>query len=73
MTRLICIVGAGLLASAVVCAQQSGNPGGLSPDTPGLQTASPAADHSIAQDKSAWHSRCMRSWRRKSFIRERIG
>jgi putative membrane protein len=50
MTRIICIVCAGLLA-ATAWAQEGGNPGGLSPDTPGLDTAKPAADHSNAQDK----------------------
>jgi putative membrane protein len=51
MKRLICMLCAGLLSSAVVYAQQGGNPGGLSPDTPGLETGNPAADHSNAQDK----------------------
>jgi putative membrane protein len=51
MTRIIVIACAGLLSSAVVYAQQGGNPGGLSPDTPGLETATPAADHSNTQDK----------------------
>lgn len=51
MTRIICIVSIGLLASAGVHAQQAGNPAGLSPDTPGMETASPDADHSNTQDK----------------------
>jgi putative membrane protein len=51
MTRIIYIVCAGLLACASARAQQGGNPGGLSPDTPGLETAKPAADHSNTQDK----------------------
>jgi putative membrane protein len=51
MTRIICIACVGLLSSAAVLAQQAGNPGGLSPDTPGLETANPAADHSNTQDK----------------------
>jgi putative membrane protein len=50
MTRIICIVCASLL-SAAAYAQEFGNPGGLSPDTPGLETAKPAADHSNTQDK----------------------
>jgi putative membrane protein len=52
MTRIICII-------CIVCAsqlsagyaQEGGNPAGLSPDTPGLETAKPAADHSNTQDK----------------------
>src|SRR5215213_9317181 len=51
MTRIIRIVCAGLLSCVGANAQQGGNPGGLSPDTPGLETASPAADHSNTQDK----------------------
>jgi putative membrane protein len=51
MTRIICIVCASLLSSAAAYAQQGGNPGGLSPDTPGLETGNPAADHSNTQDK----------------------
>ena len=51
MTRIICIACIGLLSSAAVLAQQGGNPGGMSPDTPGLETAKPAADHSNTQDK----------------------
>jgi putative membrane protein len=51
MTRIISILCAGLLSLAAAYAQQGGNPGGLSPDTPGLETASPAADHSNTQDK----------------------
>jgi putative membrane protein len=51
MTRIICIACAGLLSSASVLAQQGGNPGGMSPDTPGLEMAKPAADHSNTQDK----------------------
>jgi putative membrane protein len=51
MIRTICIVCAGLLPSAAALAQEGGNPAGLSPDTPGLETASPAADHSNTQDK----------------------
>src|SRR5688500_20230387 len=51
MTRIICIACLGLLSSAAVLAQQGGNPGGMSPDTPGLETAKPAADHSNTQDK----------------------
>ena len=50
MTRIICIVCTGLLAASAY-AQEGGNPGGLSPDTPGLETAKPAADHSNTQDK----------------------
>ena len=50
MTRIICIVCAGLLATTAY-AQEGGNPAGLSPDTPGLETAKPAADHSNTQDK----------------------
>jgi putative membrane protein len=51
MTRIICIAFVGLLSSAAALAQQAGNPGGLSPDTPGIETAKPAADHSNTQDK----------------------
>jgi putative membrane protein len=51
MNRIIYVVCAGLLACASAHAQQGGNPGGLSPDTPGLETAKPAADHSNTQDK----------------------
>jgi putative membrane protein len=51
MTRIICIVCIALLSSAGASAQQAGNPGGLSPDTPGIETASPAPDHSNTQDK----------------------
>jgi putative membrane protein len=51
MTRIICIVCAGLLSCVAAHAQEGGNPGGLSPDTPGLETAKPAADHSNTQDK----------------------
>lgn len=51
MKRIVCIACAGLLSSAAAHAQQGGNPGGLSPDTPGLETANPAADHSNTQDK----------------------
>ena len=50
MTRIICIVCASLLAAAA-SAQEGGNPAGLSPDTPGLETAKPAPDHSNTQDK----------------------
>jgi putative membrane protein len=50
MTRIMYIVCAGLLA-ATASAQEGGNPAGLSPDTPGLETAKPAADHSNTQDK----------------------
>ena len=50
MTRIICTVCASLL-SAAAYAQEFGNPAGLSPDTPGLETAKPAADHSNTQDK----------------------
>jgi putative membrane protein len=50
MTRIICIVAASLL-SATAFAQEGGNPAGLSPDTPGLETAKPAPDHSNTQDK----------------------
>ncbi|HKQ12808.1 MAG TPA: DUF4142 domain-containing protein [Steroidobacteraceae bacterium] len=51
MIRTIYIVCAGLLSCTAAYAQQGGNPGGLSPDTPGLETAKPAADHSNTQDK----------------------
>ena len=51
MNRIVCIVCAGLLSCVSAYGQQGGNPGGLSADTPGLETASPAADHSNAQDK----------------------
>ena len=51
MNRIICIVGAGLLSCVGALAQEGGNPAGLSADTPGLETAKPAADHSNAQDK----------------------
>ena len=51
MNRIIYVVCAGLLACASAHAQQGGNPGGLSPDTPGLEAAKPAADHSNTQDK----------------------
>jgi putative membrane protein len=51
MIRIICIVCSSLLACAAAAAQEGGNPGGLSADTPGLETAKPAADHSNAQDK----------------------
>jgi putative membrane protein len=51
MTRIICIVSLGLLASLCAQAQQTGNPGGLAPDTPGMETASPDAGHSNTQDK----------------------
>ncbi len=49
MTRII-FVCAALLSSAAY-AQEGGNPAGLSPDTPGLETGKPAADHSNVQDK----------------------
>jgi putative membrane protein len=51
MTRIIYLICAAVLPSAAAYAQQGGNPGGLSPDTPGIETASPAADHSNTQDK----------------------
>jgi putative membrane protein len=51
MTRIICIVCASALWTAAASAQEGGNPAGLSPDTPGLETARPAADHSNTQDK----------------------
>jgi putative membrane protein len=47
----VVVASAGWLLTAAAYAQQGGNPGGLSPDTPGLETASPAADHSNTQDK----------------------
>jgi putative membrane protein len=50
MTRIICIVCASLLGASAY-AQEGGNPAGLSPDTPGLETAQPAPDHSNTQDK----------------------
>lgn len=38
-------------ASAASLAQPTGNPGGLAPDTPGLESASPASTHTNTQDK----------------------
>ena len=40
-----------LLAAASTHAQQTGNPAGMSPDTPGKETAQPAPDGSNTQDK----------------------
>lgn len=40
----------GLPVTAVL-AQNTGNPAGLSPDTPGVEAAKPAADHANTQDK----------------------
>jgi putative membrane protein len=34
-----------------VLAQNTGNPAGLSPDTPGVEAAKPASDHANTQDK----------------------
>jgi putative membrane protein len=42
---------AALLLSAHAGAQSFGNPGGLSPDTPRMETGNPAPDHSNTQDK----------------------
>lgn len=39
-----------LLTGQVVLAQTTGNPAGLSPDTPGIENASPASTHANAQD-----------------------
>jgi putative membrane protein len=50
MSRIIIII-CGVLSSAGAYAQEGGNPAGLSPDTPGLEAAKPAADHSNPQDK----------------------
>lgn len=40
-----------LLASSAAVAQMTGNPAGLSPDTPGVESASPASDFANNQDK----------------------
>lgn len=40
-----------VLGTSTVCAQMTGNPAGLSPDTPGIEAASPAATHANTQDK----------------------
>jgi putative membrane protein len=40
-----------VLGSSTVGAQMTGNPAGLSPDTPGIEAASPASTHSNTQDK----------------------
>jgi putative membrane protein len=50
MIRIATIFCVGLFSSGAY-AQQAGNPGGMSPDTPGLESAKPAPDHSNAQDK----------------------
>lgn len=39
------------LASGVAFAQLTGNPGGMAPDTPGLDAAKPATDYGNNQDK----------------------
>lgn len=49
-TRLVLAV-AGLALAAHAGAQTFGNPGGLAPDTPGLESARPPADHANTQDK----------------------
>ena len=47
------MIAAGLTSffAAAATAQMSGNPGGLAADTPGIDTAKPAPDHSNVQDK----------------------
>jgi putative membrane protein len=40
-----------LIASSAAVAQMTGNPAGLSPDTPGVESASPAKDFANNQDK----------------------
>jgi putative membrane protein len=42
---------ASLIASSAAMAQLTGNPAGLSPDTPGIESASPADDHMNTQDR----------------------
>jgi putative membrane protein len=39
------------LGSHVALAQLTGNPAGLSPDTPGIESASPASNHANTQDR----------------------
>ena len=51
MIRITAIICTGLLSCGTAYAQEGGNPGGLAPDTPGLETAKPAANHSNTQDK----------------------
>ena len=50
MNRLI-LIAVFVLGSSAVCAQMTGNPAGLSPDTPGVETVSPASTHANSQDK----------------------
>jgi putative membrane protein len=50
MMKAICIP-ALLLVSQSAFAQMTGNPAGLSPDTPGIESASPASNAANTQDK----------------------
>jgi putative membrane protein len=50
MLRL-CWITALLLISDAALSQMTGNPAGLSPDTPGIESASPASTHANTQDK----------------------
>jgi putative membrane protein len=50
-TIRVVLTAAGLALAAHAGAQTFGNPGGLSPDTPGLASAKPSADHANTQDK----------------------
>ena len=48
--RLTSIAILALFAGHATLAQVTGNPAGLSPDTPGVESATPAPDHANAQD-----------------------
>lgn len=48
--RIVILVSSMLLAPAAL-AQLTGNPAGLSPDTPGIESATPATSHANSQDK----------------------
>jgi putative membrane protein len=50
-TLRLFLAGVGLAAAAHAGAQTFGNPAGLSPDTPGLESARPPPDHANTQDK----------------------
>ncbi len=50
MTKSILIIVLSL-ASHAALAQLTGNPAGLSPDTPGIESASPASNHANTQDR----------------------
>jgi putative membrane protein len=50
MIKLI-VIALSIVASSAASAQMTGNPAGLSPDTPGIEAASPASTHANTQDK----------------------